>query len=185
MGLLNGYGHDPIFVEGDEPAAMHQAMAAAMDRATAAIRAIQDAARHGADAKRPHWPMIVLRSPKGWTGPKTVDGKKTEGSWRSHQVPITDMEKPGHIALLEDWMRSYRPQELFDDAGRPRADILALVAIGRAAHGRQPARQRRGADAPAAPARFHHLLRSRWTVQGSTTPRPRMSWACSCATPWP
>ena len=137
-GLLTGYGHDPIFVEGDDPASMHQAMAAAMDRATAAIRAIQVAARHGGDARRPRWPMIVLRSPKGWTGPKTVDGKKTEGSWRSHQVPISDMDKPGHIALLEDWMRSYRPHELFDEAGRLRADIAALAPLGERRMGANP-----------------------------------------------
>jgi xylulose-5-phosphate/fructose-6-phosphate phosphoketolase len=137
-GLLTGYGHDPIFVEGDDPASMHQAMAAAMDRATASIRAIQATARHGGDAQRPRWPMIVLRSPKGWTGPKTVDGKKTEGSWRSHQVPISDMEKPGHVALLEDWMRSYRPHELFDEAGRPRADIAALAPLGEQRMGANP-----------------------------------------------
>jgi xylulose-5-phosphate/fructose-6-phosphate phosphoketolase len=137
-GLLTGYGHDPIFVEGDDPAVMHQAMAAAMDRATASIRTIQGAARYGGDTARPRWPMIVLRSPKGWTGPKTVDGKKTEGSWRSHQVPIADMEKPGHIALLEEWMRSYRPAELFDESGRPRADIAALAPFGERRMGANP-----------------------------------------------
>ena len=109
VALLAGYGHDPIFVEGDDPATMHQAMASAMDQAMAAIQAIQSEARTGSEAKRPRWPMIVLRSPKGWTGPKFVDGLKTEGSWRAHQVPIADMTKPGHVALLEEWMRSYRP----------------------------------------------------------------------------
>ena len=137
VGLLTGYGHDPIFVEGDDPAIMHQTMAAAMDRATAAIRAIQDAARRG-EAKRPSWPMIVLRSPKGWTGPATVDGKKTEGSWRSHQVPIADMEKPGHIALLDTWMRSYRADELFDAAGHLRPDIAALAPLGDRRMGANP-----------------------------------------------
>ncbi len=129
-GLLMGYGHDPIFVEGDDPAAMHQAMAAAMDTAIASIRAIQVGARQGGAVPRPRWPMIVLRSPKGWTGPKTVDGLKTEGSWRSHQVPIADMTKPGHVALLEAWLRSYRPDELFDEGGRLRADIAALAPAG-------------------------------------------------------
>ncbi len=137
-GLLTGYGHDPVFVEGDDPATMHQAMAAAMDHATATIRAIQGAARHGGQTNRPRWPMIVLRSPKGWTGPATVDGKKTEGSWRSHQVPIADMEKPGHVALLEEWMRSYRPAELFDETGRPRADIAALAPLGERRMGANP-----------------------------------------------
>ncbi len=127
--LLTGYGHEPIFVEGDEPARMHQAMAAAMDRAADAIAAIQAVARAG-DSTRPRWPMIVLRSPKGWTGPKFVDGKKTEGSWRAHQVPIPDMDTPAHISLLEDWMRGYRPDELFDEAGQPRAEIAALAPCG-------------------------------------------------------
>ena len=128
--LLRGYGHEPIVVEGDDPALMHQAMAAAMDRAMAAIRAIQDAARAGTATGRPRWPMIVLRSPKGWTGPKTVDGLKTEGSWRSHQVPIADLSKPGHLQALEDWMRSYKPEELFDAKGAPRPEIAALAPVG-------------------------------------------------------
>ena len=126
--LLRGYGHAPIFVEGDDPATMHQLMAAAMDTAFDAVRAIQGAAR-GGNLTRPAWPMIVLRSPKGWTGPKTVDGLKTEGSWRSHQVPF-DLKKPEHLQLLDDWLRSYRPQELFDDAGGLRAEIAALAPVG-------------------------------------------------------
>ena len=128
--LLRGYGYAPVFVEGDDPAVMHQLMAAALDGAFAAIRTIQQAARGGAQAGRPAWPMIVLRSPKGWTGPKTVDGLKTEGSWRSHQVPISDMSRPGHLKLLEEWMRSYRPDELFDDAGRLLPEIAALAPAG-------------------------------------------------------
>ena len=127
--LMRGYGYDPIFVEGDDPAVMHPLMAAAMDRAFAAIRTIQKAAR-GGDRIRPDWPMIVLRSPKGWTGPKTVDGKKTEGSWRSHQVPIADVTKPGHLALLSDWLSSYRPEELFDASGRILPEIAALAPQG-------------------------------------------------------
>ena len=128
--LLRGYGYDPIMVEGDDPAVMHEAMAAAMDRAFDAIAAIQNAARRDGNSARPHWPMIVLRSPKGWTGPKTVDGKKAEGYWRSHQVPFSDMDKPGHLELLEEWLRGYRPEELFDESGTPEADILALAPRG-------------------------------------------------------
>ena len=128
--LLRGYGYVPIFVEGHEPEPMHRLMAAALDQAFTDIRAIQQTARHGGPATRPLWPMIVLRSPKGWTGPKEVDGLKAEGSWRSHQVPISDMGKPGHLQLLDDWMRSYRPHELFDDSGRLRPDIAALAPAG-------------------------------------------------------
>ncbi len=136
--LLDGYGYAPIFVEGDDPAVMHQAMAAAMDRAFDGIRSIQEAARHSGIGEQPLWPMIVLRSPKGWTGPKFVDGLKTEGSWRSHQVPISDMGKPGHIQLLEAWLRSYKPEELFDDAGRLRPDIAALAPVGERRMGANP-----------------------------------------------
>ncbi|HVJ51850.1 MAG TPA: phosphoketolase family protein [Aliidongia sp.] len=127
--LFRGYGYAPLFVEGEEPAAMHRAMAAALDRAFDQIRAIQQKARNGELGERPAWPMIVLRSPKGWTGPKTVDGLKTEGSWRSHQVPFT-LEKPEHLPLLEEWMRGYRPEELFDEKGRLRAEIAALAPAG-------------------------------------------------------
>jgi xylulose-5-phosphate/fructose-6-phosphate phosphoketolase len=128
--LLRGYGYAPLFVEGEEPGAMHQAMAGALDDAFAQIKAIQQSARSGERAERPQWPVIVLRSPKGWTGPKTVDGLKTEGFWRSHQVPFSDMTKPGHLRLLEEWMRSYRPGELFGEAGSPRPDIAALAPAG-------------------------------------------------------
>ena len=136
--LLRGYGHDPLFVEGDDPTAMHQAMAAALDAATAAIRSIQDAARAGTLAERPRWPMIVLRSPKGWSGPKTVDGHKTEGSWRAHQVPIDKMTEPGHLQALETWLRSYGPEDLFDEAGRLRPDIAALAPAGERRMGANP-----------------------------------------------
>lgn len=128
--LLRGYGYTPLFVEGDEPEAMHQAMAAVLDEAFASIAAIQEAARKDGETERPSWPMIVLRSPKGWTGPKTVDGLKSEGFWRSHQVPFSDMSKPEHLRLLEDWLRSYRPQELFDETGRLLAEIAALAPAG-------------------------------------------------------
>ena len=116
--LFEGYGYRPVFVEGDDPAVMHERMAAALDEAMDEIAAIQRAARVDGDQRRPRWPMIILRSPKGWTGPKEVDGLPAEGSFRSHQVPLSDVrEKPEHLAILERWLRSYRPDELFDAAG--------------------------------------------------------------------
>jgi xylulose-5-phosphate/fructose-6-phosphate phosphoketolase len=128
--LFVGYGYQPYFVAGDEPAAMHRLMADTPDRVIAEIREIQRKARAGNELTRPPWPMIVLRSPKGWTGPKTVDGKQTEGSWRSHQVPFGDMEKPEHVRLLEDWMQSYRPEELFDANGGLKPELAALAPSG-------------------------------------------------------
>ncbi len=116
--LLVGYGYKPYFVEGEDPAAMHQLLASTLDTILDEIKSIQKTAREGGDLTRPAWPLIVLQTPKGWTGPKTVDGKKAEGSWRSHQVPMADMDKPEHISLLETWLKSYRPEELFDEAGR-------------------------------------------------------------------
>jgi xylulose-5-phosphate/fructose-6-phosphate phosphoketolase len=128
--LFLGYGYKPHFVEGDDPAKMHQLMAATLDTALDEIAAIQKEARGGRLVPCPRWPMIILRSPKGWTGPKYVDGLKTEGYWRSHQVPFGDMEQPEHVKLLEEWMRSYRPQELFDGDGRLRSEIAALAPEG-------------------------------------------------------
>lgn len=136
--LLIGYGHAPIFVEGEDPALMHGLMATAVSKAIAAIRDIQHRARQGTYMSRPQWPMIVLRSPKGWTGPKEVDGLKTEGSWRSHQVPFGDMDNLEHLRLLEQWMRSYRPEELFDAHGAPRPELLALAPHGRRRMGANP-----------------------------------------------
>ena len=127
--LMTGYGYDPIEVAGDDPDTMHQAMAAAMDTAFDAIRDIQQAARNGGANRRPRWPMIILRSPKGWTGPKFVNGLKTEGFWRAHQVPFT-MDKPEHLRLLDDWLHSYRPEELFDQDGRPVEAITSLAPLG-------------------------------------------------------
>jgi xylulose-5-phosphate/fructose-6-phosphate phosphoketolase len=139
-GFLQSNGWAPIYVEGDEPAAMHQLMAAALDEAAAAIAAIQQRARAGdaATAERPRWPLIVLRSPKGWTCPKEVDGLKLEGTWRAHQVPIADTSSAAHLALLETWMRSYRPEELFDEAGRPIEDITGLAPQGTRRMGANP-----------------------------------------------
>src|SRR6187455_3219577 len=127
--LFVGYGYKPYFVEGTEPELMHQKMAATLEAAISEIRAYQKAARSGTkEVERPRWPMIVLRSPKGWTGPKEIDGLKTEGFWRSHQVPLSGIaENPEHLRLLEEWLRSYRPQELFDDAGAPVVSIRATA----------------------------------------------------------
>ncbi len=128
--LLEGYGHRPHFVRGDEPGQMHQAMAATLDTVIGEIRAIQEDARTHGFRGRPAWPMIVLESPKGWTGPEEVDGKRTEGSWRSHQVPMGDMSKPGHVALLEKWLRSYRPEQLFDERGVPVPEVAGFAPRG-------------------------------------------------------
>lgn len=129
--LFRGYGYTPYFVEGDDPFAMHQLMAAQMDRAMEEIKNIQSNAREHNDSSRPRWPMIVFNSPKGWTGPKEVDGKKIEGNFRSHQVPITiDKNNQNCLKLLEDWLRSYKPEELFDDNGRLRPEIAELAPKG-------------------------------------------------------
>ncbi|QRI63983.1 phosphoketolase family protein [Shinella sp. PSBB067] len=128
--LFTGYGYDPIFVEGHEPEAMHRDMAAALDTAFDRIAAIRAAAKDD-PARRPRWPMIVLRSPKGWTGPKEVDGKMVENHWRSHQVPVSECRSnPAHRDILETWMRSYDPEDLFDAAGRLRPELRALAPRG-------------------------------------------------------
>ncbi|MCC7334193.1 MAG: phosphoketolase family protein [Pirellulaceae bacterium] len=137
--LLRGYGYAPHFVEGDDPERMHQQMAATMDRVTDEIRRIQNHARQNNDPSRPRWPMIVLRSPKGWTGPREVDGVQTEGSWRSHQVPLGQLhENPAHVAQLEQWMKSYRPDELFDDQGRLNSELSQLAPQGERRMGANP-----------------------------------------------
>jgi len=128
--LMRGYGWEPHFVEGDDPAAMHRLMAATLDSVVDEIRRIQSSARNGARSRRPTWPMIVLRTPKGWTGPKEVDGLAIEGTWRSHQVPFGNLSNPGHLHLLEQWMRSYRPEELFDARGRLMPELAALAPEG-------------------------------------------------------
>jgi len=137
--LFVGLGYRPYFVEGSDPALMHRQMAATLDAVVEEIRAIQRAARANGNAERARWPMIVLKSPKGWTGPKEVDGKKTEGSWRSHQVPFSDTAgNPEHLALLEQWMKSYRPEQLFDEHGAPRPEIAALAPQGTRRMGANP-----------------------------------------------
>ena len=129
--LFRGYGYKPYFVEGDEPEQMHQLMAATLDTIVAEIRAIQAEARQTGTAKRPQWPIIVLRTPKGWTGPKEVNGHKVEGFWRSHQVPMADVtSNPEHLKLLENWMRSYKPEELFDEQGRLIPELKELPPTG-------------------------------------------------------
>jgi len=137
--LFEGYGHEPIFVEGDDPAVMHCKMAAAFDRAFSRIAEIQAEARSGKATGRPDWPMIVLRSPKGWTGPKEVDGKKVEGFWRAHQVPVAQVrDNPEHRRILEDWMRSYEPDGLFDEAGRLRPELADFSPQGERRMGANP-----------------------------------------------
>ena len=138
--LFVGYGYEPLFVEGSEPRAMHRLMAATLETAFDRIRIIQaDARKAGVAAGRPRWPMIVLRSPKGWTGPKEVDGKKVEGFWRAHQVPIDNARSnPAHLTLLEAWMRGYEPETLFDAAGRLRPELAALAPAGARRMGANP-----------------------------------------------
>jgi xylulose-5-phosphate/fructose-6-phosphate phosphoketolase len=129
--LFKGYGWTPYFVEGDDPEYMHQKMAATLEDCVLEIRRIQDEARASGTARRAHWPMIVLRSPKGWTGPKHVDGHKVEGFWRAHQVPLASvLENPEHLKQLEGWLRSYRPEELFDEKGRLIPELKALAPKG-------------------------------------------------------
>ncbi|RUM95719.1 phosphoketolase family protein [Pseudaminobacter arsenicus] len=130
--LLIGYGHEPLFVEGDDPSEMHERMASVLEEAFGKIREIQEHARAGSGGKkRPRWPMIVLRSPKGWTGPKEVDGLKTEGFWRSHQVPLSGLAgNAEHLRMLEDWLGSYRPEELFGEDGSPVPEVLSATPAG-------------------------------------------------------
>jgi xylulose-5-phosphate/fructose-6-phosphate phosphoketolase len=137
--LLCGYGWTPYFVEGHEPMPMHEAMAATLDTAIEEIRRIQADARVHGKAERPRWPMIVFASPKGWTGPKMVDGKANEGTFRSHQVPLSDPAKnPEHLQQLESWLRSYRPEELFDSQGRLKPELAALAPSGMRRMGANP-----------------------------------------------
>ncbi|HEU5136158.1 MAG TPA: phosphoketolase family protein [Steroidobacteraceae bacterium] len=136
--LLRGYGWAPYFVSGHEPAPMHEAMAAALDTSIKEIRDIRREARQHGNATCPRWPMIVLESPKGWTGPRVVDGKPIEDTFRSHQVPLQPLKNPAHLPLLEDWLRSYRPEELFDERGRLKADIAELSPRGTRRMGANP-----------------------------------------------
>ncbi len=136
---LRGNGYQPYFVEGDEPLPMHRLMAQTLDTVMAEIRGIQARARAEADTSRPRWPMIVLATPKGWTGPKMVDGLRVEGTFRAHQVPLAQVRSnPQHLRLLEQWLRSYRPEELFDADGRLRPELAALAPRGTRRMGANP-----------------------------------------------
>ena len=136
--LMRGYGYEPYFVEGDEPDDVHQQMAATLDTVFSEIRRIQDSVRRNGFKKRPRWPMIVMRTPKGWTGPKKVDGKQIEGTFRAHQVPMSDMDKSAHIKILEHWMKSYKPGELFDKTGRLAPELAELAPKGTRRMGANP-----------------------------------------------
>ncbi|MGZ5494652.1 MAG: phosphoketolase family protein, partial [Thermoanaerobaculia bacterium] len=137
--LFVGYGYKPYFVEGDDPPVMHQLMASALDAAFDDIRAIQKNARENGFTARPMWPVIILRTPKGWTGPKEVDGQQTEGSWRSHQVPFAELaKKPAHLELLAKWMKSYKPEELFDEGGKFKPELAELAPKGNRRMGANP-----------------------------------------------
>ena len=136
--LLRGYGHTPYYVEGDDPAVLHQVMAATLEAVVRDLRRLQRQARRHGFGKRPRWPLIVLRTPKGWTCPPVIDGKQCEGSWRSHQVPMGEMERPEHIRILEAWLKSYRPEELFDAHGRLRPELAALAPKGQRRMGANP-----------------------------------------------
>jgi xylulose-5-phosphate/fructose-6-phosphate phosphoketolase len=130
--LMRGYGYDPYTLAGDEPMEMHQKAAAMFDMLFDRIAAIQKTARDGGTVERPAWPMLILRTPKGWTGPKFVDGKPVENTWRAHQVPLSELrEKPEHLKQLEEWMRSYKPEELFDTTGRPHPELTEIAPKGR------------------------------------------------------
>jgi len=138
MQLFGGYGYKPYFVEGHEPEAMHQLMASTLDTIIEEIKSIQQRARTGNFAGEPIWPMIILRTPKGWTGPKIVDGKPVEGTWRAHQVPVTDLAKPEHLKILQDWMKSYQAHELFDKDGKLIPELTALAPQGNRRMGANP-----------------------------------------------
>jgi xylulose-5-phosphate/fructose-6-phosphate phosphoketolase len=156
--LLRGYGWTPYFVEGHEPALMHEAMAATLDTAVEQIKKSSRTPASTATSTRPRWPMIVLNSPKGWTGPKVVDGLQVEGTFRAHQVPLSDpATHPEHLKLLEDWLKSYRPEELFDEQGRLKPGTGRTCAQGRTAHGRESPRQRRHSAPRPADAGFPRL----------------------------
>ncbi len=136
--LFEGYGYTPHFVEGDDPVLVHRQMAETLDVVLDEIRRIQTEARTNGFKLRPSWPMIVLRTPKGWTCPQTIDGKQVVGNWRSHQVPLSDMKSEEHIRVLESWMKSYRPEELFDDSGRLKPELAALAPEGDRRMGANP-----------------------------------------------
>ncbi len=182
--LFRGYGYEPLFVEGDDPEAVHQLMAAALDEVVAKIKDIQTVAREHGFKKRPVWPMIILRTPKGWTGPKEVDGLKTEGSFRSHQVPLADMAaKPEHVKMLEAWMKSYKPDELFDSEWKADSGTSGSCPERQTTHGSQSACEWRNPASViwlcpiSGPMQFPYRSRARQLQ------KRRALWANSCGTP--
>ncbi len=178
--LFRGYGYTPYVVEGDEPAKMHQLMAATLETVIAEIRRIQTEARQNGSAQRPRWPMIVMRTPKGWTGPKEIDGKKTEGSWRSHQVPMGEMhEKPDHIRALEEWMKSYRPEELFDSKGSLKPELASLPPKGDRRMSANPHANGGLRLKDLCMPDFNPML-CRCRARVKLVPRPLASWASFC-----
>ena len=159
-GLFTGYGYTPYFVEGSDPPSMHQAMAATLEHCVLEIRKVQDEARRTGRAFRPRWPMVILRSPKGWTAPREVDGHYLEGFWRAHQIPLPDIAtNPGQLQLLETWMRSYKPEELFDDEGRAAARVEGPGPCGKPPDERKPGRQWRPVAPAFIDARFPRIRR--------------------------
>ena len=179
--LFVGYGYKPHFVEGSEPNTMHQLMAATLDMVIEDIHAIQYEARTNGSTQRPQWPLIILRTPKGWTGPQTVDSAKVEGHWRSHQVPVSDMTaKPEHVQILEAWLQSYKPAELFDNTGKLVPTLAALAPEGTRRMGRIPT------PMVASCSRISRYPTSRsmpstFPLLGLSLPKPQTSWAASCA----
>ena len=156
--LFVGYGYTPYFVEGSDPLSMHQAMAATLEHCVMEIRNVQDEARKTGIASRPRWPMIILRSPKGWTAPRQVEGHYLEGFWRAHQIPITDIAtNPSHLKILESWMRSYKPEELFDADRQVNPRVESAGPNGQSPHECQPNRQRRAGPQVAQHAGFSKL----------------------------
>jgi xylulose-5-phosphate/fructose-6-phosphate phosphoketolase len=181
--LLKGYGHEPLIVAGSEPREMHRKMAQTLDTALDRIREIQHSARKEGNSKRPRWPMIVLRSPKGWTGPKEVDGKKVEGFWRAHQVPIDAVRtNPAHLEILENWMRGYQPETLFDEGGRFVAELQALAPEGTRRMGANPHANggalKRKLELPDP----RSAMPSPWPRPARAPEKRRGSWAATCAT---
>ncbi len=153
--FLRGCGWEPRYVEGEDPEEMHELMASAVDNVIEGIHTIQRKARTSGETTRPRWPMIVLRSPKGWTGPKVVDGQQIEGTFRAHQVPLlVDAAHPHHVDQLDSWMRSYKPGELFDETGRLLPDLAALAPRGQRRMGANPHTNGGGTTARSADARL-------------------------------
>jgi len=139
LDLFRGYGYEPLILEGDDPAKMHQGMADMLEEMIGKIKAIQAQARRQEKITRPKWPLLILKTPKGWTGPKFVDGKPVENTWRSHQVPVSDVRNnPAHLQILEDWLKSYKPHELFDKQGHFRPDLAAMAPTGDKRMGMNP-----------------------------------------------